>query len=147
MSILAKAPGAARILLGAIFLVFGANGFLHFIPQPPPSAAALPFIGGLAAAGYFFPLLKAVEVIAGAALLGNRFVPLALAVLSPIVVNIAAFHLFLDPAGLPLAIAMLALQIYLAWSYRASYRPMLAARVAPKTSESRALVDAHAAAH
>ena len=147
MSILAKAPGAARILLGAVFLVFGANGFLNFIPQPPPSADALPFVGGLAAAGYFFPLLKATEVVAGALLLANRFVPLALSVLAPIVVNIVAFHLFLAPAGLALALVMLALQVYLAWSYRAAYRPMLAARVTPNTSESRALVDAHAAAH
>lgn len=121
----------ARISLGTAFVVFGLNGFLNFLPAPPPAPAALPFLSGLAAAGYFFPLLKSLEVIAGVLLLTNRFVPLALAVLAPIVVHITAFHVFLDPAGLALALALLALELFLAWSYREAYRPMLAAEVRP----------------
>src|SRR5437868_5904386 len=80
-------PVAARTLLGLVFFVFGLNGFLHFIPQngtPPEGAAA--FAGALFKTGYMFPLLKGVEVLAGLSLLGNRFVPLALALLAPIVV-------------------------------------------------------------
>ena len=144
-----KAVTAARILLGLVFFVFGLNTFLHFIPQPPPEGAAGDFFIGLAAAGYFFPLLASTEVIAGAALLTRRFVPLALTVLAPVIVNIVAFHAFLAPAGLPVAIAVLGLEVFLAWSYQAVFRAILQARDpdAPPASEARrgAPVDAHAA--
>ncbi len=125
-----NAPTAARVLLGLGFFVFGLNGFLHFIPQPPEPAPAMAFLGGLAGAGYFFPLLKGTEVLVGVALLANRFVPLALTVLAPVLINILAFHAFLAPAGLAVPIVLVALEIYLAWSYREVFRPMLAAQVA-----------------
>jgi uncharacterized membrane protein YphA (DoxX/SURF4 family) len=132
-----KAPVVARIGLGLIFFVFGLNGFLHFLPNPPmPAGPALTFMGGLMATGYFFPLLKGVEVLSGLLLLSNRFVPLALAVLAPIVVNIVAFHAVLAPGGIVLALAILAAEIYLAWAYRAAFRPMLKARVSPVEAES-----------
>jgi putative oxidoreductase len=124
-------PTIARLGLGLVFFVFGLNGFLHFLPTPPPSARALPFVGGLLGAGYFFPLLKSLEVAAGFALLANRFVPLALAVLAPIIVNIAAFHLFLSPGNYPVVAFILAAELYLAWSNRGAYAPMLAARPLP----------------
>lgn len=123
-------PTAARLLLGVIFFVFGLNGFLGFLPQPPISGAGGAFLGALAATGYMFPLIKATEVIAGLLLLGNRFVPLALTLLAPVVVNIFAFHLLLSP-GLGLPLVVLALQLYLAWSYRDAYRSVLAARARP----------------
>ncbi|HEY8075999.1 MAG TPA: hypothetical protein VIF62_17855, partial [Labilithrix sp.] len=82
------------------------------------------FMGGLAATGYFFPLLKGTEVLTSIALLTRRFVPLALTVLAPIVVNIVAFHLFLAPSGLPVALVVLALEVYLAWSYRDAFAPL-----------------------
>ncbi len=118
-------PTAARLFLGLVFTVFGLNFFLHFLPMPaaPPRAAA--FAGALFASGYLFPLLKATEVVAGLLLLSGRFVPLALAVLAPIIVNIVGFHLFLAPSGLPLPLVMLAAEIYLAGSYRAAFAPML----------------------
>jgi hypothetical protein len=129
-------PTVGRVLLGLVFLVFGLNGFLQFLPQPsaPPPAGALAFAGAMASTGYLFQLLKATEVTVGVLLLANRFVPLALALIAPVVVNIVAFHLFLAPSGIPLAVVVLALELYLAWTYRASFRPMLAARVAPTTS-------------
>jgi uncharacterized membrane protein YphA (DoxX/SURF4 family) len=123
-----KATAAARILLGLVFFVFGLNGFLQFIPQPPLAGAAAQFMGGLAASGYFFPVLKAVETLAGLSLLAGRFVPLTLTVLAPVVVNIVLFHVFLAPMGLPLALLVLLLEGFLAWSYRAAFRPVLAAR-------------------
>ncbi|MBI2390466.1 MAG: DoxX family protein [Deltaproteobacteria bacterium] len=126
-------PTAARSLLGLTFVVFGLNGFLHFLPQPPLPEAALPFLGGLAKAGYFFPLLKGLEVLAGVLLLSGRFVPLALAVLAPIIVNIAAFHLILAPSFGMVAL-LVGLEVYLAWSYRDAFAPMLRARVAPTTA-------------
>lgn len=123
-----KAKTAARLLLGAIFAVFGLNGFLHFIPQPPPAGLAAVFVGGLGASGYFFPLLKGTEVLVGLALLGNRFVPLALTVLAPIVVNIVAFHAFLAPSGIALPVVIAALGVYLAYTERAVFAPVLRAR-------------------
>src|SRR4051794_25031235 len=86
---------AARVLMGLVFFVFGLNGFLHFIPQPktmPEGAAA--FGGALMKTGYMFPMIFVTQVLVGALLLSNRFVPLALALIAPVVVNIIAFHIF-----------------------------------------------------
>jgi len=138
------APTASRVLLGLIFFVFGLNGFLQFIPQPPMPEKAGAFMGGLAAAGYMFPLIKGVEVIGGALLLSNRFVPLALALIAPNVVNIVLFHAVLAPGGLPIALMVLALQIFTAWSYRDAFAPMLHARTTPTVSRDEARVPAHA---
>lgn len=123
-------PTAARLLFGGLFFVFGLNGFLHFLPQPPMPASVAPFLGGLASAGYFFPLLKATEVVAGVLLLSNRFVPLALTLLAPIVVNIVAFHVFLAPSPVMVAL-LLSAEIYLAWVYRSAFRGLLSARTSP----------------
>src|SRR5580692_7956159 len=136
----------ARIFLGLLFLVFGLNGFLHFIPQPPPTGRAMAFMGGLASTGYMFPLIKGVEVIVGVLLLVNRFVALALALIAPNVVNIVLFHVLLEPSGIPMALAILVVELYLAWSYRDAYRSMLAARVAPATSATTP-PEAHLHAH
>lgn len=127
MNPLRHAPTVVRVLLGLTFFVFGLNGFLGFLPQPPMPAAAGAFLGGLAGAHYFFPLLKAVEVGVGALLLANRFVPLALTVVAPIIVNIVAFHVFLAPSPVMVAF-LLASELYLAWVYRAAFRGVLAAR-------------------
>src|SRR5271165_1069257 len=85
-------PLLARLLMGLLFLVFGLNGFLHFIPQPkdmPEGVAA--FSGALAKTGYMFPMVMGTQVLAGVLLLLNRFVPLALALIAPVIVNIIAF--------------------------------------------------------
>jgi hypothetical protein len=78
-----------------------------------------------------FPLIKGTEVVAGALLLSNAFVPLALAVLAPIVINIVAFHAFLERDGLVIALVVLAIEVSLAWAYRDAYRAMLARRTSP----------------
>jgi uncharacterized membrane protein YphA (DoxX/SURF4 family) len=126
-------PVVARILLGLIFFVFGLNGFLHFIPQPktPMPEGATSFAGALMKTGYMFPLIMGTQLLSGVLLLLNRFVPLALALLAPVVVNIVAFHLFLEHSGLPLALVVLALELYLAWAYRGTYQAMLAMRPKP----------------
>jgi uncharacterized membrane protein YphA (DoxX/SURF4 family) len=125
-------PTVGRILLGLIFFVFGLNGFLNFIPRPPtmPEGAAA-FSEALMKTGYLFPLIAGTQVLVGALLLLNRFVPLALALIAPVIVNIIAFHAFLAPSGFGPGIVVLVLEIYLAWAYRKAYRPMLAMRVAP----------------
>lgn len=119
--------------MGLIFLVFGLNGFLHFIPQPktPMPEGAMAFAGALMKSGYMFPMISGTQVLVGVLLLLNRFVPLALALIAPVVVNIIAFHLFLAPTGWIPGAVVLVLEIYLAWSYRNTFRPMLAMRTEP----------------
>jgi uncharacterized membrane protein YphA (DoxX/SURF4 family) len=137
-----KLVTATRIGLGLIFFVFGLDGFLHFVPQPAPTGNAAIFFTGLVASGYFLPLLKVVELVAGFALLMNRFVPLALTVLAPIVVNIVAFHLALAPSGLPIAALVLAAELTLAWAHRAAFAPMLWVRTEATTSSPVSPADA-----
>jgi len=124
-------PTIARILLGLPLVVFGLNLFLNFIPQPtkPMPEAVTAFVGALMKSGYMMPLIGVTQLIVGVLLLLNRFVPLALALLAPFIVNSIAFHVFLEPSGLPMACVFLALELYLAWAYRNAFRPMLAARV------------------
>src|SRR5580693_5328666 len=93
----------ARYLAGVIFLVFGLNGFLHFIPLPLPDGVAGQFMGALFASHYL-SVIFGVQVIAAVLLLANRYVPLALTVLGPVIVNILCFHALMAPSGLPLAL-------------------------------------------
>jgi len=93
----------SRFLLGLIFLVFGLNGFLHFIPMPPPSGVAGQFLGSLFVSKYLL-VVSGLQVISGALLLINRFVPLGLTILGPIIVNILLFHALMNPAGIGLAL-------------------------------------------
>ena len=123
-----KARTAARITLGLIFAVFGLNGFVGFIPHPPHAGGAGELIGALASSGYMFPLVKAVELATGILLLAGRYVPLALTVLAPVVVNIVAFHLFLEPATIAVPLVALALGIYLAWTERRAFASLFVAR-------------------
>lgn len=125
------AATVARVLFGLGFVVFGLNGFLNFIPPPPPGTmppGAEAFGGALFATGYMMPLIKGTETLCGVLLLANRFVPLALVVLAPVVVNIVAFHVFLAPSGTGIALLFLALELYLAWTHRQAFRPLLTAR-------------------
>jgi hypothetical protein len=126
---------AARYVQGGAFVLFGLNGFLHFLPQPPMPEAAGHFAGALAATGYMFPLIKGTEIATGLLLLFGRYVPLALALIAPIVVNIVAFHAFLAPAGLALPIVLLATELFLAWSYRDAFAPMLRSVTSPRVFE------------
>jgi hypothetical protein len=120
-----------RVLLGLVFVVFSANFFVPFLPpQPLPPPGAMAFGGALMASG-LLTMLKVIEMAAGLALLANRGVPLALALLAPIIVGINFFHLVLAPSGAPLGIGLVALEVVLAWSYRSAFAPMLRLRVAP----------------
>ena len=138
---------AARVVLGLVFFVFGLNGFFHFLPQPPMSGPPAAFIGALVGTGYMFPLIKGTEVVGGALLLAGRFVPLALALLAPVIVNIVAFHAFLAPSGIALPLVVLALELALAWSHRAAYRSMLQARPEGTTPSSERTPRASAPLH
>lgn len=119
-------PVVVRWLLGLPLVVFGLNLFLNFIPQPetPLPALAAVFVGALAASGYMMPLIGVTQLVVGVLLLANRCVPLALLLFAPFIVNSIAFHVFLEPKGLPPACVFLALHLYLAWVYRAAWRPL-----------------------
>src|SRR5688572_22063528 len=117
---------AARIVLGLVYFIFGLNFFLQFLPIPPShGGVADAFVGGLFQSGYFFPMLKGLEVVLGALLLIGLFVPLALVVLMPISINILLFHAFLTPGNATMGIVIVLVHIYLAWSYRDYYKPLL----------------------
>jgi len=123
-------PTGARIVVGLAFFVFGLDGFLHFIPPPQPGSVpegAMALATAFAKSGYLLQLVKGTELVAGALLLANRFVPLALVLLAPVLVNILAYHLFLAPSSIAIGFALTLLAGYLAWIHRAAYRGVLAA--------------------
>jgi len=126
-------PAVVRYLMGLPLLVFGLNGFFNFIPPPstPMPEGAMAFAGALMNSGYMMQMIAVTLLIVGLLLVVNRFVPLALALFAPFIVNSIAFHIFLERSGLPMAGVFLLLELYLAWAYRAAFRPMLAARVSP----------------
>jgi putative oxidoreductase len=110
----------ARYLLGLIFVVFGANGFLHFIPMPPPTGVAGQFMGALFVS-HVLVVVFLLELIPGLLLLIGRYVPLALVLLGPVIVNIVLFHAFMAPSGLPLATVVVVLWLLSAWSVRPAF--------------------------
>jgi uncharacterized membrane protein YphA (DoxX/SURF4 family) len=122
----------ARVLLGLPFLIFGLNHFFPVIPHPPMDGVALDFMMGLTKVGYFWPLLRGLEVLIGIALISGRFVPLALAVLAPISLHIFLFHAFILAANLPLAIIILALHIFLIVKYGNYYKQIFTLKSAPE---------------
>lgn len=128
-----KLPLVARIVLGLVFFVFGLNGFLHFIPLPPPQGDAGTFFNAMVVSKYLLPLNAGVQTLCGALLLAGRFVPLALTLLAPVLVNIIGFHAMLapEPQGFMVPIIALVCEVYLAWTYRDAFRPMLQPKVEP----------------
>jgi len=105
-----------RIILGLILLIFGANKFFNFLPMPPMEGAAGEFMGALFVAGYMFPLIALTEIVAGALLILNKWVGLAMILASTIIVNIVAFHLVLAPSGIGLGAVMLIIIVLLYYS-------------------------------
>jgi putative oxidoreductase len=115
----------ARSLLGLIFVVFGLNMFLQFIPMPPPpEGPARDFMMALFVSHYLY-VIGALQVAGGALLLIGRKVPLGLTLLGPVIVNILCFHILMAPAGLPLAIVVSALALFLVWRYRVAFAGLM----------------------
>jgi putative oxidoreductase len=120
----------ARYLLGLIFTVFGLNGFLQFIPQPPPTnPLTIQFLVAVSSS-HFAAFFFAVQVIGGLLLLSGYFVPLALTLLAAELYNILAFHLTLSPATIPTALVACVLWLLVFLQYRESFRGILAAKPA-----------------
>ena len=115
----------SRILLGLTFTLFGLNGFLHFIKIPPPEGVAAQFMGALVVSHYLIPVF-ALQVTAGLLLLANRFVPLALVLLAPIIVNIALYHALMAPHGGSLVAATIALWVMVFHGERTVFGGLLA---------------------
>lgn len=146
MSIIARTlPTVVRILLGLLFLGSGLAGLLQLAPTPRLDGAGGAFVAGLAGSGYFFPLLKITELVVAGLLLA-RLVPLALVIAAPIVVHVAAFHLFLAPDGLPVALFLVAAELYLAWTQREAFAPLFRRAAPPSRRRSIGVVDASTAA-
>jgi putative oxidoreductase len=117
----------SRYLLGLIFLVFGLNGFLHFIPMPPPTGMAAQFMGAVFASG-FYVVIFLLEIVPAILLLIGRFVPLALVLLAPVIVNIVFFHALMQPSGLPIAIVVTILWLLAAAEVRSAFSGILQSR-------------------
>lgn len=121
----------ARYLLGLMFTVFGLNGFLNFIHQPPPpNPLAIQFLVAVSSS-HFAAFFFAVQLVGGLLLLSGYFVPLALTLLGAEIYNILAFHVTLAPASIPPALVATALWVLVFLQYRASFKDVLAAKPAP----------------
>jgi hypothetical protein len=118
----------ARYLAGLIFLIMGLNGFLHFIPFPPPLGVAGQFMGALYVSHYLW-VIFAFQLIAGVLLLVNRYVPLAVAVLAPVIVNILTFHVTMAPSGLPLALFVAVLWTLIFFDVRPAFSGLFQSRL------------------
>jgi putative oxidoreductase len=121
----------ARYLAGVIFLVMGLNGFLNFIPLPPPGGIAGQFMGALYVSHYLW-VIFAFQLIAGVLLLVNRYVPLAVAILAPVLVNILTFHALMAPSGLPLALFVALLWIVIFIEVRPAFSGLFQSRWQPR---------------
>ncbi len=117
----------ARNLLGLMFLVFGLNGFLHFIPQPPPSGLALQYFTVMSTS-HIMAVVFLLQIIGGALLLANRFVPIGLVLLGPIIANILLYHAFIAPAGIPPGLVALLLWLLVFYSVRGAFAGVFAVR-------------------
>jgi putative oxidoreductase len=132
----------ARFLLGLVFVVFGLNGILNFIPMPPPTGIAGQFAAALFLSHYLFVIML-IQIVGGILLIANRFVPLGLTLLGPVIANIFFFHAFMDPSGLPRAAVVIVLWLVVAYSVRSAFSGILQQRVddlaVPKTQFTRAI--------
>jgi putative oxidoreductase len=123
------ASTVARYLLGFIFFVFGLNGFLHFLPMSMPDGTAGQFMGALFVS-HFLVVVFLLEIVPAILLLIGRYVPLALVLLGPVIVNIFLFHAFMAPSGLPLALVVIVLWSLVAVGVRPAFAGLLQQRVA-----------------
>jgi len=114
----------ARVLLGLVFTVFGSNAFLHFIPMPPMQGPGGAFIGAMYETHYLY-VVASCQVLGGLILLIGRYVPLGLTLLGPVIVNILCFHIFMNHQGLPLALVVAALALFLLWRHRSNFAGLL----------------------
>ncbi len=114
-----------RTLMGLLFLFGSIAFFAKLFPEPELQGNMKTFNEGLKAAGYFMPLLKVTELLCGIAFITGRFVPLALVVIAPVIVNILFVHTVLEPSGFPIAIFLFLGNIFLAYYHREKFASVL----------------------
>ena len=119
----------AKVVLGLMFLVFGLNGFFQFIPMPAPTGVAAEYFTVLAKTNYLIPVFL-LQTIGGVLLLANRFVPLALILLGPVIVNILLFHILIEPAGTGSAVFVTVLWLIVFYSIREAFSGIFTAKTA-----------------
>jgi uncharacterized membrane protein YphA (DoxX/SURF4 family) len=114
-----------RIVLGFIYLVFGLDYFLHFIPyEPHHTEKVAAFKAGLIGVGYFYPMIKSIQIIGGIALLINQYAPFFAVVLFPISVNVFLYHTILVPSGWLMGVLLIVPNLFLGYAYRKYYGGM-----------------------
>jgi len=118
----------SRLLLGLIFLFFGSNLFLNFLHAPMPTGTMGQFSGALFASHYIYAV-GLFQVVPAILLLINRYVPLALALLAPVIVNICLVHILMAPSGLPVAALVVILWFLVAYRVRTAFVGLFQKRV------------------
>lgn len=126
-----------RLVLGLLFVAGPLCTALHLVPEPALPRPAAAFTEALAATHYMLPLLWSIEIGSGLLLLSGFMVPLALVMLTPVIVNIAAFHLFLAPSGISAAIVVGTLELFLAWRYRRAFAPLFQSAYGSQTGDEK----------
>jgi uncharacterized membrane protein YphA (DoxX/SURF4 family) len=117
-----------RLGFGILFVIFGLNGFLNFIPMPTPSPQAADFLGALFQTGFIFPVIKSIEILVGISMLTNRYTTLSLVVIAPILTVITLHNFLLDPSGIPLTLLIMGMYGTLIYNHRANYQQLIQAK-------------------
>jgi putative oxidoreductase len=123
-----------RILMGLMFVFSSIVVLFNLVPQPELKGAVKVFMEGMKASVYLLTLIKVTELVCGLAFLSGRFVPLATVVIFPVTLNILLFHVFVSPEGLPVAIALILANLFLAYACRRNYQGLLAAKIQTEVS-------------
>lgn len=110
-----------RILIGVLLLMSGLNKFFNFMQMPELTDSAGSFMTALFSTGYIFPIIGLVEIVGGGLLISGKLVPFALVILAPIVINIALFHIILDPAGIGMAVFLILAMSWIAWNRKDAF--------------------------
>ena len=124
----AKLNLIVRVVFGLLFVVFGLNGFLSFIPLPQPTPEAGEFLGALFKTGFIFPVIKTIEILVGLALLANRFTSIAQVVLAPILTVITLHNFILDPSGIGMSTALVIMFGFLVYNHKDNYKQLFEAK-------------------
>jgi putative oxidoreductase len=120
-----KTKNISRVIYGIFLLTFGLNGFFSFFPLPEMTEEAGTFMGSLVQTGYILPIVGALQVVVGLLLIVNKFTPLILIVIFPIMLNAFLLHLFLDPAGIAGSLVAIILNVFLFIANKESYKNTL----------------------
>jgi len=124
-----KLTTISRVLLGFIYLVFGLDYFLHFIPyEQNHTGRVAAFKAGLKGVGYFYPMIKSIQIVGGISLLINQYAPFFAVALFPISINVFLYHTILVPSGWLMGVLLIIPNLFLGYAYRKYYRGMFVRR-------------------